>query len=64
MQEAPVSEQLGGQIISIKEARKLLGTKYDSIPDEMVELIISDMTILSVRLIDWQNGSTKSEGVV
>ena len=64
MQEAPVSEQLGGQIISIKEARKLLGTKYDSIPDEMVELIISDMTMLSARLIDWQNGSTKSEGVL
>ncbi len=64
MQEAPVPGQLGGQIISIKEARKLLGSKYDSIPDEIVELMVSDMTMLSDRLIDWQNGSTKSEGVV
>lgn len=64
MQEAPVSGQLGGQIISIKEARKLLGSKYDSIPDEIVELMVSDMAMLSARLIDWQNGSTKSEGVV
>lgn len=63
MQEAPVSENLGG-IISIKEARKLLGSEYADIPDEIVELMISDMTILASRLIDWQNGSTKSEGVI
>lgn len=64
MQEAPVSEQLGGQIISIKKARKLLGSKYDNVPDEIVELMVLDMTILSARLIDWQNCSTESEGVV
>lgn len=63
MQEAPVSENLGG-IISIKEARKLLGSEYADIPDEIVELMISDMTILASRLIDWQNGSTKSGGVI
>ena len=55
---------LGAPIISIKEARKLLGVKYDSVPDKMVEQIIFDMIILSAKLIDWQNGSTKSEGVV
>lgn len=53
-----------GGIISIKEARKLLGSQYDGIPDEKVELIVSDMAILASRLIDWQNGSTNSEGVV
>ena len=53
-----------GEIISIKEARKLLGGRYNSTPDEIVELIISDMTTLADRLIDWQNGSTKSEGVI
>ena len=52
MQEAPVSEQLGGQIIPIKEARKLLGSKYDNVPDEIVELMVSDMTILSARLLE------------
>ena len=51
-------------IIAVKEARKLLGSKYGDMPDEIVELIISDMVILSARLIDWENGSTKTEGVV
>ena len=53
-----------GSIISVKEARKLLGSKYSSVPDEIVELIISDMNTLASKLIDWQNGSTKSKGVV
>ena len=52
------------QIISIKEARKLLGEKYKDIPDEIVELIISDMVMLSAKLIDWQNSSTKQNGVL
>lgn len=56
-------EELGG-IISVKEARKLLGSKYGDMPDEMVELMVSDMALLASRLIDWQNGSTKSEGVI
>lgn len=64
MRDAPVSEQLGGGIISIKEARKLLGSKYDNVPDEIVERMVLDMTVLSARLIDWQCGSTKTGGVV
>lgn len=58
------SPDLTTTIISTKEARKLLGNKYAGIPDEIVELMISDMTTLASRLVDWQNGSTKSEGVV
>lgn len=64
MQEMPASAQKLGGIISVKEARKLLGSKYGDVPDEIVELIISDMAMLSARLIDWQNGSTKSKGVI
>lgn len=55
---------LNTPVITAKEARKLLGSKYNSIPDEMIELMISDMAVLASRLVDWQNGSTKSEGVV
>ena len=54
----------GSGAISVKEARKLLGRKYNDVTDEMVERIITDMTALSVRLIEWQNGSTKSKGVI
>lgn len=63
MQEQPFLGEKK-QLISVKEARKLLGSSYDSMPDKMVELVISDMTMLSGSLIDWQNGSTKSEGVL
>lgn len=56
-------EELGG-VISVKEARKLLGSKYRDTPDEIVELMILDMALLASRLLDWQNGSTKMEGVL
>ena len=55
---------LGGGVISLKEARKLLGSQYAGVPDEIVELMVSDMIALASKLVDWQNGSTKLEGVV
>lgn len=51
-------------IISVKEARKLLGSQFSSVPDSEIEVMIVMMQNLSAKLIDWQNGSTKSDGVL
>lgn len=57
-------DSLDKGIISVKEARKLLGVSYKDWSDEITMGVICDMVNLSEALLDWQNGSTKSEGVV
>ncbi len=58
------STECGSKIITNKEAKKLLGSEYADAPDEFVEQMVSDMTMLSSNLIEWQNGSTKAKGVL
>ena len=41
-------------IITVKEARKLLGVKYENLPDKKIEEIIYRMTEFSSRVIDCQ----------
>lgn len=50
---------MDGGIISVKEARKLLGASYGDWSDETTMGVIYDMVNLSEALLDWQNSSTK-----
>ena len=53
MREAPVSEQLGGHIIiSIKEARKILGSEADGLSDEYLARVIGQLHNLSEQLLE------------
>ena len=52
----------GEGIISIKEARKLLGASYSDLPDETIMRVIYFMSNLSEELLRWQNSSTNQEG--
>lgn len=49
-------------IITLKEARKLLGSEYRNASDEQVEEMIVTMTELASRAISWVESSTKSKG--
>lgn len=51
-------------IISVKEARKLLGVSYSGLSDETLMGVIYYMVNLSEELLRWQNSSTKLEGGV
>ena len=51
-------------IISVKEARKLLGVSYSGLSDEALMGVIHYMVNLSEELLRWQNSSTKLEGGV
>lgn len=45
-------------IISVKEAKKLLGTSCNDLPDETIMEVICRMANLSEELLRWQNSST------
>ena len=51
-------------IITLKEARKLLGSEYRNASNEQVEEVIVAMTELASKTISWVESSTKSKGVV
>lgn len=51
-------------IISVKEAKKLLGKSHECLSDDEVEAMIVEMTELASFLLDWQNSSTKQHGEV
>ena len=50
-----------GGIISVKEARKLLGAAYERMVDDEVMGVVCAMSDLSAAVLDWQNSSTKLE---
>lgn len=53
-----------GGIISIKEARKLLGAQYSDVPDDVILSMIVGATALADALLDWRIRSTKCNGVI
>lgn len=51
-------------IITVKEARKLLGSRYDSVPDQIIKRIITELEIfaeLSLEVIAQQGVKLNSE---
>ena len=52
------TDLMDGGIISVKEARKLLGAPYKDWSDEITMGVICDMVNLSEALLNWQNSST------
>lgn len=49
--------------MSIKEARKLLGKKYDSLPDDEVEKLINDLSFLARGALDMAKKKIEQEKV-
>lgn len=58
------TEQYKKPIITVKEARKLLGSEYQNVPDKQVEEVIVAMAELAPKVRNWVEGSTKSKGVL
>ena len=46
-------------IITIKEARKLLGSAYNGLSDEQIGKMIIAMETLASSILDWKISSTK-----
>lgn len=55
---------LPGLIISVGEARKLLGVRYGNTPDEAVAGFIRELSLLADSLLCWATSSTKRDGDV
>ena len=58
------AEQYKKPIVTVKEARKLLGSEYQNASDEQIEEMIVAMTELASKAVCWAKSSTKSKGVV
>ena len=63
-EESRKATQKPKPIISIKEARKLLGGEYSGVSSKNVERIILDMVSLADKLLTWQASSTKAKVVL
>ena len=56
-----IEDILEGSIISIKEAKKLLGAQYECMPDDTILEIIMTMSRIAPVMLEWASGSTRTE---
>ena len=56
-----IEDILEGSIISIKEAKKLLGAQYECMPDDTSLEIIMTMSRIAPVMLEWASGSTRTE---